>query len=164
MLKAFQLRSARSVCGIGVRDIGMYLGVSGTIISRWEQKLPLDDISSNATNPDALVFFFEQYNILFPTISTISLNEQIIEQESSNLTRFQLRAARAALSINQDKLSELTSVPRTTINYLESQQNTVFLSSTRKPIDDSIFKNFFEHNGIFFPDSRTVLVTRNINL
>ena len=49
MLKAFQIRAARSVTGIGVRDIGLYLKVSRTIISRWEQQMPLSEIKSNAT-------------------------------------------------------------------------------------------------------------------
>lgn len=164
MLKAFQLRAARSVCGMGVRDIGLYLGVSGTIVSRWEQKMPLDDVTSNATSPEGLNFFFEQYKILFPDTASIKFNSSPKEGEFGHLTRFQLRASRAALSISQSRLAELTDIPRATINYLENHDNITFLNSTRKPINDLIFKTFFQQNGVLFPDSLTVVVTKNQNL
>jgi len=164
MLRAFQLRAARSVCGIGVRDIGLYLGVSGTIVSRWEQKLPLDEITSNATNPLGLVFFFEQYKILFPSESSIKFNHPLLEVDCKHITRFQLRAARASFSISQSQLAEFTGIPRATINYLENQDNLTFLNSTRKAINDLTIKIFFEKNGILFPDNLTVQVTSNCSI
>ena len=161
MLKAFQLRAARSVCGLGVRDIGLYLGVSGTIVSRWEQKQPLDEIKSTVTNPLGLIFFFEQYKVLFPNENSIKFNDTLLLLNSKHITRFQLRAARASFCISQSELAEHTGVPRATINYLESQDNMTFLNSTRKAINDTAIKIFFEKNGIVFPDSLTVQVTSN---
>lgn len=161
MLKVFQLRAARSVCGIGVRDIGLYLKVSGTIVSRWEQQAGLDEIKSNVTNPDALIFFFEQYRILFPDAYTVNFRHKDTSEISEYLTRFQLRAARAALSITQLKLSELTNIPVANINYLESQDNEMFLNKTRKLIDNSIFRSFFEQHGIIFPNNFAISVLQN---
>ena len=46
IIKNFQLRAARSVLGIGVREIGHCLGLSGAAISIWEHKGNLENGSS----------------------------------------------------------------------------------------------------------------------
>lgn len=162
MLKAFQIRAARSVTGIGVRDIGLYLKVSGTIISRWEQQVPLSEIKSNATEPNSLKFFFKQHGISFPDTSSIALDvSSLSELKTKSLTRFQLRAARAALCLSQNELAELTSIPQKIINYLENQDNTTFLNSPPKKIDDSVLRGFFEENGVVFKGSFCISLTKN---
>ena len=163
MLKAFQIRAARSATGIGVRDIGLYLKVSRTIISRWEQQMPLSEIKSNATDPNSLKFFFKQHGISFPDTSSIVLDvSDASEFQTKSLTRFQLRAARAALCLSQKDLATLTSIPQKIINYLENQDNTTILNSPPKNVDDSVLRSFFEENGIVFKGNFCISLTKNI--
>ena len=51
MLKSFQLRVARSVTGIEVREVALYLGISRTIISRWENKPVLEKVKRKSIIP-----------------------------------------------------------------------------------------------------------------
>lgn len=159
-MKAFQIRAARSVTGIGVKEIALYLGVSGTIVSRWDNMTPLKTIKSKVTNPDALIFFFKQYKILFPTDNSISLDIDGINT-TEYLSRFQLRASRSILGLSQRELAEVTKTSQGIINYLESLDNINFINNTPKDIDTAIYKLYFEDNGIMFPDNYTVILKPN---
>ena len=156
MLKTFQLRAARSVTGIEVREVALYLGISRTIISRWEKSPLLDYIKTKKVSPESLLFFFKQYGVLFPDEYSIKFNSKLKSFNSIHLTRFQLRAARASLGLTQDELAKLTNVPKSIINYLEIQNNETLLNTTNKDIDDLIFKKFFQTKGLLFPDSFTI--------
>lgn len=156
MLKTFQLRIARSVTGIEVREVALYLGVSRTIISLWEKQPPMDNIKTKKASPEALLFFFKQHNILFPDKNTVKFNSPLKLEKSDHLSRFQLRASRAALGLTQDELGKLTSTSKSIINYLETQSNETLLNTTNKDIDDLIFKNFFQTKGLIFPDNFTI--------
>jgi DNA-binding XRE family transcriptional regulator len=160
MLKSFQLRVARSVTGIEVREVALYLGISRTIISRWEKQNPLDNIKTKKVSPQALVFFFKQHHVLFPDEYTVQFNPQLELEKSTHLSRFQLRASRAALGLTQEELAKLTDIPKSVINYLETQSNETLLNSTKKEIDDFIFKNFFQTKGLLFPDNFTICLTQ----
>jgi transcriptional regulator with XRE-family HTH domain len=160
MLKIFQLRVARSVTGIEVRELALYLGVSRTIISRWEKQSPFENIKTKKILPQSLLFFFKQHNILFPDANSIKFNSQSQSLESVHLNRFQLRASRAALGLTQEELGVLSNMPKTIINYLETQNNETLLNSTNKSVDDLIFKEFFEKEGLSFPDSCTISFTK----
>ena len=81
-----------------------------------------------------------------------------------HLTRFHLRAARAALSLTQSKLAALTNIPRSSINYLETQDNFTFLNTTNKNIDDIALKEFFQKLGLSFPDNLSICIMPNIQL
>ena len=161
MLKSFQLRIARSVTGIDVREIALYLSISRTIISRWEQQLPFQEIKTKKISVESLIFFFRQHNILFPDNNTVLLNKEIDHSKNDNLTRFQLRGGRAALKLTQRKLSELVDIPVSTINYIETQDNTLFLDQTNKEIDTSRLQNFFNKNGITFPTPLSIYFSSN---
>lgn len=65
MLKTFQLRAARSVTGIEVREVALYLGISRTIISRWEKSPPLDYIKTKKVSPESLLFFSNNMGFYF---------------------------------------------------------------------------------------------------
>lgn len=165
-MKAFQLRAARSVTGIGVREIALYLGVSGTIVSRWDNMFAFKVIKSKITNPNALIFFFKQHNISFPSDYSISYTPNNIEIEeiknASYLTRFQLRASRSILKLSQRELAELTNTNSNIINYLETLDNKEFINNTAKDIDTTIYKSYFEEKGFLFPDHFTVVLNYNI--
>ena len=161
-MKAFQLRAARSVTGIGVKEIALYLGVSGTIVSRWDNMSPLKTIKSKVTNPKALIFFFKQHKILFLTENSISLDIDNLNT-TEYLSRFQLRASRAILGLSQRELAEATKTSQGIINYLESLDNTYFINNTSKDIDTTIYKLYFEENGIIFPDNYSVTLKPNFS-
>lgn len=164
MIKIFQLKAARSVTGIGVRELALYLGVSRTIVSRWEKQNPLDYIKTKKTNPETLVFFFKQHNIIFPNKNTIALNNKPIKEDSSHdiLTRFQLRAARSIISLTQEELAKETKTSRKVINYLETYKNTDLLNAKNKEINCTVFKTFFKKNGISFSNLYSVEVNSKI--
>lgn len=156
MLKTFQLRVARSVTGIEVREVALYLGISRTIISRWERQSPLDTIKTKKVSPQSLLFFFKQHNILFPDDNTVKFNSTLKLSDSNHLNRFQLRASRAALGLTQDELARLIGIPKTIINYLETKSNDTLLNATNKDIDELTFKKFFKTKGLFFPDNFSI--------
>jgi transcriptional regulator with XRE-family HTH domain len=156
MLKTFQLRVARSVTGIEVREVALYLGISRTIISRWEQGSPFNDIKTKKISLQSLAFFFKQHHVLFPDEYTVRLNSPLISLNSNHLTRFQLRASRAALKLTQEELAKLTNMPKSVINYLETQKNETLLHTTNKEVNDLILKQFFQDNGLLFPDNFTI--------
>ena len=161
MLKIFQLRVARSVTGIEVRELALYLGISRTIISRWEKQPSFDEIKTKKILPQSLLFFFKQHNILFPDENSVKFNSQLQCLDSMHLNRFQLRASRAALGLTQEELGRLSNMPKTIINYLETKSNETLLNSTNKDVDDLIFKDFFQKQGLSFPDSFTISLKKH---
>ena len=159
MLKTFQLRVARSVTGIEVREVALYLGISRTIISRWENQPISNYIKTKKVSPESLFFFFKQHGVLFPDEHSVKFISQLKPLDSAHLTRFQLRAARSSLGLTQDELAKLTKTSRSIINYLEIQNNETLLNTTNKEIDDLILKKFFQEKGLSFPDSFTISYT-----
>ena len=79
------------------------------------------------------------------------------------LSRFQLRASRAILGLSQRELAEATKTSQGIINYLESLDNTYFINNTSKDIDTTIYKLYFEENGIIFPDNYSVTLKPNFS-
>lgn len=156
MLKSFQLRAARSVTGIEVREIALYLGTSRTTISRWEKSSPSSLTKSKEVFSNSLIFFFKQHNILFPDSNSIMLNSKSESFYSEHLSRFQLRAARSILFLTQENLSQLTNIPKSVINYLETQANNTFINSTNKNIDDLILTRFFKTKGFIFRNNKSI--------
>ena len=156
MIRTFQLKAARSITGIEAREVALYLGISRTIISRWEKQPILDYIKTKKVSSESLLFFFKQHNVLFPNEYSIKFNTQIVPFNSIHLTRFQLRAARATLSLTQEELAKLTNTSKSIINYLEIQNNETLLNTTKRDIDDLIFKKFFQTKGLLFPDNFTI--------
>ncbi|MDC0865221.1 hypothetical protein OAP56_04675 [Rickettsiaceae bacterium] len=163
MIKIFQLKSARSVTGVEVRELALYLGVSRTIVSRWEKQRPLDSIKTKKASPESLVFFFSQHHILFPDENSICFDsKEDSEMHSSHLTRFQFRAARSILDLTQTDLASATNSSRKIVNYLETFDNKALLAPRNKDIDDSVFRQFFESKGITFPYNLSVRIDRSI--
>lgn len=160
MLRSFQLKAARSVTRIEVREIALYLGVSRTIISRWEKQPALNFIKTKKASPQSLLFFFKQHKISFPDNSTIHFDSKLTNKNSIHLTRFQLRASRSILDLTQQELALQTNTSRSVVNYLETQNNEILLDTTNKHVDDLTFKKFFEDKGIVFPDNFTISIEK----
>jgi transcriptional regulator with XRE-family HTH domain len=158
MLNSFQLRSARSVTGIGVREVASYLGVSRGSISNWENQSAFKILTNKAITPDGLEFFFAQYHITFPDQYSIKLNieDTIPSGQTEGITRFQLRAARAALNLTQEQLANYLQLQRPEISYLEEHRNAFFLEHNKRSMDCKRIKLFFEQKGINFINNFSV--------
>jgi transcriptional regulator with XRE-family HTH domain len=163
MLYSFQLRSARSVIGIGVRDLGAYLGISRTTISKWENQDAFHLIRSKNANLETLNFFFGQYNIIFPDSNSVAFkkHDKIDTASLETLTRFQFRASRAALNLTQEQLGEYTNIQYSDISYLERLPNEYDLSQNKKGINYSPIKKFFKERGIIFKDFFSITLDQN---
>ena len=150
ILNAFQLRSARSALNVGVREIGSIIEVSRTTISVWENQRNFESIKTSQHHNNILITFFKERGISFPSEKSIVLDTNA-SNKSGLLSRFQIRVARVAMNLTQDELSKLIEIPLLLLNYLEKQQNSVYIGSTPKTINEHLLRSFFEKNGIQFP-------------
>lgn len=147
ILNTFQLRTARSVLNIGVREIGSIIGVSRTTVSVWENQRNFVSIKTSNT----LISFFKENGIIFPSEKSIALDINA-SNKLNLLSRFQIRVARVAMNLTQQELAILLDIPLLLLNYLEKQHNNVYISSTPKTINEFVLRSFFEKNGIWFPE------------
>ena len=152
-----QLRAARHVLNLGVRDIAKILKVSKATISKTELGKTRDFLYKHSA---ALLEFFEHHNIFFPNEYVIRyhINPEIIDKIQKynyGLTRFQLRAARYILNINQTEIANIINVDKGIITRAEQLQNADFIN----PQDHSIVLkliNIFHERNIEFPDQLSV--------
>jgi transcriptional regulator with XRE-family HTH domain len=110
-MKVFQLKATRAVLELSVRDIGGYIGVSGTAVSTWESKGIHLNVNTSEQNIKMLEQFFAIKNVFFTNEDSVLLNESNAECKNDGsqiLTRFQLKGGRAILGINRKdiKLSD----------------------------------------------------------
>jgi len=159
-----QLRVARHILNLGVRDVAKILKVSKATISKTELGKTRDFLYKHSA---ALLEFFERHNIFFPNEYFIRyhINQEIIEnvqKDDIGLTRFQLRAARYILNINQHKLAELINIDKGIITRAEQLQNTDFIN----PQDRAIvlrLKDMFQKHNIDFPDQLSIFYKKYID-
>lgn len=150
IIKSFQLRAGRSVLGIGVRELGNCLGLSGAAISLWENKELDYNLKTSDVNITLLLKYFEQREVFFPDENTISLNPALIRNSTSNaLTRFQLRAARAILNLSQLELANYLNVSPQLITRAEKLNNRDFIRPKELNVVAKI-RSWFENRGIYF--------------
>ena len=74
----------------------------------------------------------------------------------------QLRGARTAAHLTQEKLSEYLMIPRIVLNYLERQKNLTYINTTPKKVDELLIKNIFEGYGIMFPNDFSISLRQKI--
>lgn len=160
ILNAFQLRAARSALNIGVREIGSIIDINRTTISVWENQRNFEPIKASQRNNDTLITFFKERGINFPGEKSITLDVGL-SNKSGFLSRFQIRVARVAMHLTQDKLSKLVEIPLLLLNYLEKQQNSVYIGNTPKIINEYLLRSFFEKNGIQFPEDFCVYLEKD---
>lgn len=160
ILNAFQLRAARSALTIGVREIGSIIEVSRTTISVWENQRNFESIKTSQHNNNTLITFFKERGISFPSEKSIVLDINV-SNKSGLLSRFQIRVARVAMNLTQDELSKFVEIPLLLLNYLEKQQNSIYIGSTPKTINEYFLRSFFEKNGIRFPEDFCVYLEKD---
>jgi len=156
-----QLKSARCVLNLGVRDIGELIGTSRTTISKIENNLlSPSQLRLAERRNNILETFFKKNSIFFPNYYTISThnnsdNTQTVSQQKNVLTRFQLRVARTIINNTILEFSTSIGEKRGIIEYAESLTNNTYISPKNNQIINKI-KLAFKQHGIEFPDNFTV--------
>jgi DNA-binding XRE family transcriptional regulator len=161
MLTGFQLRAAKSLLEYTFRDIANVIGVHENTLVRFANTQNLQYIRGVSHNIIMIKDFFEQKNILFPREHTISLkrDNDFLQSNNTNLTRFQLKASRIATGLTQDELSHYTKLSSSSISLLEHKNNMEYIESSK--IQIPVLRRFFEHLGITFPDDLTVTLIKD---
>lgn len=157
-----QLRVARNVLNLGVRDIADILKVSKATISKAELGKTRDFFYKHSP---ALLNFFEQKGIIFPSeysIRYISNNLEKIDQTENSLNRFQLISSRHVMNLSQTKLAKAIGIDKGIISRAEQLLNEEFI----KPQDDSIIlklRYFFQQHNIDFVDQLSIFFKKYID-
>jgi DNA-binding XRE family transcriptional regulator len=155
LISTLQLKAGRAVLGIGVREIGSYVGVSGAAISLWENNKGHNNLKITPERNLLLIHFFQNRGIFFPDKKSISLISDSNRYNSNSLivlTRFQLKAARAMLNLTQLELANYIGVSRELITRAERLNNADFIRPKETEVVSKIRKWFEEHK-IHFIDN-----------
>ena len=72
MLKVFQLRVARSTLNLGVRDIGAYINLSRSTVSKIERMDIHSEINITDEQNTILIKIFNDKGLFFPNVHSIS--------------------------------------------------------------------------------------------
>lgn len=156
MLKVFQLRIARSTLSLGVRDIGAYINLSRSTVSKIELMNIHAELNITHEQNIILLKIFNNKGIFFPDNHSVSFKHIDCSLKGS-ITRFQLRGSRAVLGLSQRELADLIYIKKSDLNYLENLDNTSFISDKKTEINQSKINAFFENHGIAFPNNGTIL-------
>lgn len=164
LLTNLQLRAARQVLNIGVRDLEKLLKVSKSTISKAEHGKTRDFFFKNTP---ALLDFFEKNKIIFPNEYSIRLDCPIKRMLLSNnecmqLTRFQLKSARCIMNLSQRSFSELVGFDKNILSRADLLDNTQFVSPSDKTIIKKIIEVFAKH-GIEFYDPHSIFFKKYVD-
>ena len=159
-----QLRAARHTLNLGVRDVAKILKVSKATISKTELGKTRDFLYKHSA---ALIEFFEHNNIIFPNEHSIRYIDarntaKKIDQGENMLTRFQLKAARHILNINQNELANLVKIDKGIITRAEQLSNEEYI----RPQDQSVilkFKTLFQQYNIEFSDHLSIFFKKYVD-
>jgi transcriptional regulator with XRE-family HTH domain len=157
MLKVFQLRVARSTLGLGVRDIGVYIGLSRSTISNLERDSSFLDLNITDEQNTVLLKIFNDKGIYFSNANSV-YHKKINLSLKTSLTRFQLRGARSILGLSQRELSEHLEMKKSDLNYLENLDNTSRIAIKKIDISANSIELFFNSKNISFPNDGTIEV------
>lgn len=161
-LNDIQLRSARCVLNLGVRDIGLLIQTSRTTISKLENNIiKLGSMRLADRRNTILQEFFKKSGVIFPNEHSITfspLEASLIENQvlNNSLTRFQLRAARTILNKTQIELASLIKVLPSVIMYAENLPNESYIKPKNNAVITNLL-NIFTKHGITFPDAFSVI-------
>ena len=162
-----QLRAARGVLNLGVRDVGSIIGVSRMTISKLEHNTTtLERIKHGESRNNTLIWFFKKMNIVFPDSYTISYCSIINENHVNTIneiTRFQLKAARIIIDEDRIVFSNALGIERGVLEYAESLSNEEYI----KPRDSSInqkIKDRFNNYGVNFLNNNSVTFKKLVDV
>ena len=146
-----QLKIARHISNLSVRDLAKILNVSKATISNVE--LGKTKTFLYKYSP-ALINIFNVNKIIFPnefSIRYMSDTTNVFNQ-CDLLTRFQLKAARHLLSINTRRLAKIIQIGSYELSIAEALENDKYVLENR-PQKNKQLKEFFLSKKILFPDA-----------
>lgn len=148
-ITALQLKVARNILDLGVRDIATLLHVSKTTISKVELNKTRDFLPKHNA---ALIHFFSCNNIYFPNPFSIQYKPQnlINNKTEHTITRFQLKGARCILNISQAQLAKVLNMNRSVIIEAEKHQNEQHLTLFGEQKELEIIQFFNDHNILLY--------------
>lgn len=164
LLTNLQLRAARQVLNIGVRDLAKLLKTSKSTVSKAEQGKTRDFFFKNSA---ALIDFFKKTNILFPNDHSIRLSYPIeytnsLADKSIKLTRFQLKSARCIMNLSQMNFSKLVGIDKGVLSRAELLDNIQFINPSDKTVINKI-KDVFTEQNVEFPDPYSIFFKKYID-
>lgn len=164
ILTGFQLRAARRALNLHLEQLYQNTGVSKITLSRLENTIGnLEDISCSAKDAEILLNYFNQNKLIFPNKKTIVLDVDIEPKPvENNLIRFQFIVARTVLGLFQRELTIHLNLHPNTFYRFEKKGNTSYIVSRKKAI--SVLINFFNTQGIYFPNNSSVSLKNNLTL
>ncbi|MDE8612090.1 hypothetical protein PQ676_07810 [Rickettsia felis] len=160
-ITALQLKVARNILDLGVRDIAVLLHVSKTTISKVELSKTRDFLLKHNA---ALVHFFSCNNISFPNPFSIQYKSQNIINTNTEgiITRFQLKGARCILNISQADLAKALNINRSVIIEAEKHQNEQRLTLFGQQKELEIIQ-FFNDNNIVLYDHLSLFFRKRVD-
>ena len=164
-LTYIQLKLARNILDLGVRDIGSLLNLSKSTINKAELGKTRDFFYKNSA---FLIDFFGQHDITFPTPYSIRLDTEckgnvVRSPLNKCITKFQLKTARLILSYNQSNLALCLNTSKGVISRLELLENNYYINPRNTSLIDSI-DSFFLQRGIDFVDPLYVFYKKYIDI
>lgn len=158
IINYMQLRVARQVLNIGVRELANILRVSKATANNAELGKTRDFLHKH--NP-ALLDFFRSRNLIFPNEYCI---RHYIKSEKriynfADLTRFQLKAARCFMGMKQYELAQIINTGKGVISRAEHLENTSFINPLNKSIIPKLY-DLFSDNNISFTDNLSICYKR----
>lgn len=155
MLTVFQLKCARYVLGIGVRELGSFLDISRTKVSNLENMDINSYLSISTEQNNLLMRLFNDKSINFPNSFSVELKSNALFYPN-NISRFQLRGARSTLRMSQQDLSSELGIKKSTLNYLESQDNSFLIDDSIASFSIEQIISFFQRKGLFLLNNNTI--------
>ena len=160
MITGFQIRAAKGTLGLTAKDIADTISIHPCTIIRLCNTKNMEYLSCNVKNLVLIQNYFNNMSIIFPTKDSISLISDLEPFDSPNkMTAFQLKAARIATNLTQEKLSNLIKISSSTLSILENLNSKEYIESYK--INIPILKKFFKHIGIIFPNDLTVTLIKD---
>lgn len=160
-LTDYQLRVARGVLKLGVRDIGNILQLSRTTVSKLESgKVLFQNLKFSIRRSSLLIEFFKSNNIIFPDHTSIELiPSSIAKLKYSNidnmLTAFHIKGGKCILNITRNELSQKINISNTILSRIEKLPNESPLNLKDDLINEQI-RTFFNKEKITFPTSFSI--------
>lgn len=156
-LNHIQLKAARCVLNLGVREIGLLIQTSRTTISKLERnRISISNMRLANKRNIILQEFFNKNYVSFPNNHSIALSciNNIDNYRSATQTiastRFQLRASRIIINKTQADLASMVQVAPSVIKKVESYRNNDLLQAEGDSVVCNLL-NLFRTKGLEFP-------------
>ena len=160
ILVGFQLRAAIKALNLTLNDWSKITQVSKITLSRLVNTINnLDEITCSAQDAQKLFTYFNNNKLIFKDKHRIELDNDVEGRSTSNnLTRFQFIAARAATGLSLRGLEKYIDLSYGAVSRFERLNNNFYIKSEK--IETRKFILFFNQEGIYFPDNKSIFVKK----